>query len=224
MRSQLCSCWPSLPACTDGDATSEDSSLIAATEIPTQTEPPSSPVAEPSPTSVQAGQWQELSPLPSARSEVVAVALEGKVFVIGGLTPDPGVTSRVEVYDPAEDSWSEVAELPVPLHHAAAAVVAGRLYVVGGFVQGFAPTDSLFEYDSATDLWREKSPMPTARGALAAAVLNGKLYAIGGVKAFGRDNVAALEVYDPTSDRWESLSPMQRARDHLAVGVVDGKI
>ena len=66
--------------------------------------------------------------------------------------------------------------------------------------------------------------MPTARGALAAAVLNGKLYAIGGVKAFGRDNVAALEVYDPTSDRWESLSPMQRARDHLAVGVVDGKI
>lgn len=90
-----------LPACTDGDATSEDSSLIAATEIPTQTEPPSSPVAEPSPTSVQAGQWQELSPLPPARSEVVAVALESKVFVIGSLTPDPGMTSRVEVYDPA---------------------------------------------------------------------------------------------------------------------------
>jgi N-acetylneuraminic acid mutarotase len=205
-----------LLGCSEGAGTDETSTLIAAEETTTQAEPSSSPV--------QAGEWQQLRPLPAARSEVAAVALEGKVYVIGGLTPDGGVSSKVEVYDPAEDSWDEVAELPVPLHHAAAAVVEGKLYVIGGFVRGFAPTDSVFEYDPATDSWQAKKPMPTARGALAATALNGKIYAIGGVKGFGLENVAALEAYDQASDTWESRSPMPRARDHLAAGVVDGKI
>ena len=205
-----------LLGCSQGASTNEDSTPMAAEEPTTQAEPSSSPV--------QAGEWEQLRPLPAARSEVAAVALEGKVYVIGGLTPDGGISSKVEAYDPAEDSWEEAAALPVPLHHATAAVVQGKLYVIGGFVRGFAPTDSVFEYDPATDSWQSKKPMPTARGALSATALNGKIYAIGGVRGFGLENVAALEVYDPMSDTWESRSPMLRARDHLAAGAVDGKI
>jgi len=207
-----------LLGCTNGEGNSQDSAAVATRE--TQTESVSSPVARRSPSPVPAGKWEELSPLPTGRNEVVAASLGGKIFVVGGLIHG----RRVDVYDPAEDSWSEAAELPVPLHHTAAAVVADKLYVIGGFVLAWAPTGSVFEYDPSTDQWQEKSPMPTARGGLAATALDGKIYAIGEVKGVGRDNIAALEVYGPASDTWESRSPMQRARDHLAVGVVDGKI
>ena len=170
------------------------------------------------------GHWQKLTPMPAARSEVVAVALDGRVYVIGGLASGGRVSSQVEAYNPDSDAWDTKASLPVPLHHTSAAVVGGRLYVIGGFTSGFRPVGSVYEYDPTANTWREREPMPTARGALAAVALEGKIYAIGGVKGFGQRNVGALEVYDPSSDSWESRSPMRVPRDHLAAGVVGEKI
>jgi len=48
------------------------------------------------------GKWQSRAPMPSARTEVAAVEVAGKIFVIGGY--DKG-GQLVEEYDPAKDSW-----------------------------------------------------------------------------------------------------------------------
>ena len=72
------------------------------------------------------------APLPSSRSEVAVIALNGKVYVIGGLTPRGGITNRVEAYDPVSDKWEQKADLPVALHHTSAASINGHIYVLAG--------------------------------------------------------------------------------------------
>jgi hypothetical protein len=158
--------------------------------------------------------------MPSARTEVAAVELGGKIYVIGGYEKGGNL---IEEYDPGTDRWRGRAPLPKPLHHTGAAVVSGKIYVIGGYVSGTGSVDSVYEYDAVADRWNAKTPMPTARGALAVGVIGGKIYAIGGVGNNGK-NANANEEYDPAEDRWTKRAPMLTPRDHLAAGVVNGKL
>ena len=123
------------------------------------------------------GKWITRAPMPSARTEVAAVELGGKIYVIGGY--DKG-SHLVEEYDPATDSWRGRASLPKPLHHVGAAALNGKIYVIGGYISGVGPVDTVYEYAPGQRSWTMKKAMPTARGALAVGVVVGKIYAVGG--------------------------------------------
>ncbi len=179
------------------------------------------------------GGWKTLTPAPTKRTEVVAAALEDKIYLLGGFAePTLGnltnltISSRVEAYDPATDRWSDKPPIPTGLHHAGAASVGGKLYLIGGFTKSllsvWQPVATVFIYDPATDRWTEGTPMPTQRGALAVTESDGKLFAIGGYDGAG--NSAAVEVYDPASDRWSRRAPLPTPRDHLAAASVGGKV
>ena len=99
--------------------------------------------------------------MPTARTEVAAAALDGKIYVIGGYQKGAGL---VEEYDPEKNSWRRRAALPKALHHVGAAAVNGRIYVIGGFISGVGPVDTVYEYDPGADRWKSKAPMPTPRG------------------------------------------------------------
>src|SRR2546422_11161880 len=70
--------------------------------------------------------------MPTARQEVAAAALEGRIFVIGGFGANAEAVATVEGYDPVTDRWEVRMPLPAPTHHLAAAVAGGRLFVAGG--------------------------------------------------------------------------------------------
>src|SRR3990167_4916007 len=126
------------------------------------------------------GTWTVLAPMPTARQEVTAAALNGRVFVIGGMTARGEEAATVEVYDPATDRWETRAPLPAAMHHPAAAVVKGRLFVAGGFtgLRG-TPLRTVYEYDEARNSWSTRAPLRTARGALALVALADRLHAVG---------------------------------------------
>ena len=169
------------------------------------------------------GIWASLASMPTARSEVAAVALHGKLYVVGGF--GAGATANEE-YDPATNVWERRAPIPRGADHGAAVALpqgqGGLVYFIGGFDGRWGPLNTVWAYDPATDQWTGKADLPTPRGALGAAVLDGKIYALGGVGTGG--DLGTLEVYDPSKDTWEILSPMPRIRDHLAVVAVNGKI
>ena len=182
---------------------------------------------------ITSGRWQAAAPAPTARTEVTAAVLDGKIYVIGGFAPlrfgnllRLSVSDAVEVYDPRRDLWQRTLSLPVPLHHAAAVTVGRRLFVIGGFKPGLAsvwnPVATVFEYLAGENRWVARKSMPTARGALAAVVHEGKIYAIGGFD--GDHSLATVEVYDPDRDGWAAFPPLNVPRDHLAAAVVDSKI
>ena len=168
------------------------------------------------------GPWTPGAAMPTARSEIAATVLDGKIYVAGGLTT-LGTTAAFEVYDPAADAWRTLAPLPVTLHHAGLAAAGGRIYVTGGYDNIFFETNvrGAWVYHPGTDSWIAVADMPAPRAAHAMANIDGVLYVVGGV---GPD-ATALFTYDPASDHWDATrAPLPTAREHLAVAVVDGAL
>ena len=165
--------------------------------------------------------WLILAPVLVPRQEVAVAAVNGKVYLIGGISGVPSILTSVEEYDPAADSWRFVAPLPRPRHHAATAVVGQHIYVIGGYESlAFDPRTNVYRYDARSDQWTEVAPLPSGRAALAAVAIEGKIYAVGGAPGNGRD----LLMYDPALDRWTQLAPMPTGREHLSAATAAGNL
>ena len=172
------------------------------------------------------GEWRELQPIPSERTEVAVTLLDKKIYVVGGFTQN-GITDRVEVWDAENENWYQTPSLPIPLHHTTVSAVNGKLYVIGGFTSNlWIPVNTNYEYDPLKNKWAVKASMPTERGALAATVIDGKIYIVGGANKIKNSltNTPALEVYDPKNDTWKKLAPLPTPRDHMAASSLNGKI
>src|SRR5260221_7868305 len=85
------------------------------------------------------GDWTSGTAMPSARSEVAAAEVGGKIYVVGGYFGE----TELEIYDPATDRWSRGAAFPHALHHAAAVGFQRRLYCPGGFLTVGTPPAAL---------------------------------------------------------------------------------
>lgn len=178
------------------------------------------------PSSKSQGIWSKKAPLPVQRAEVGLVALDGKIYVIGGSTPSDPASPLNQEYDPATDRWRERAPLPHGLSHPGVAALNHKLYAMGGFSGGGVHAGALdlaFEYDPATDKWRQLAPLSSPRGSVSLAAVGGKIHAIGG-RGLDKNTVATHQVYDPASGKWSEAAPLPTARDHTGILVLDGKI
>jgi N-acetylneuraminic acid mutarotase len=190
------------------------------------------------------GKWEPSKAFPMPMEEPVGVALNGKFYVIQGLT-DGGFQPMgvVYVYDPAANEWTKKNPMPMALHHAMTTVLNGKIYVFGGFSRpgkelAWQPVDNAWEYTPETDTWKALAPLPTRRGAGGAAVVNGKIYVIGGASTIPgatdpairfdgqpRDSVLGTnEEYDPAANTWRSRATMPTARNHFLTAETGGKI
>jgi hypothetical protein len=162
--------------------------------------------------------WQARTPAPTARQEVASTVLDGKVWVLGGLTAS-GASTVVETYDPVADKWTTGPPLPLAVHHEAATVYRGEVVVLGGFVDAGSlyaqATDRAFALRNGA--WVELPRLRRPRGAAAAAVVGDSLILVGGRDAAGL--VAPTEVFDGTG--WHDAAAIPTPRDHLAA-VSDG--
>jgi N-acetylneuraminic acid mutarotase len=121
--------------------------------------------------------WKKGAPFPEPDEELYGVAVNGKLYVIGGWGEGKARGANYE-YDPAADKWTKKKSMPRPAHHAALAAANGKIYVCGGFVApeksplpigaAWQPIDDVWEYDPAADSWKALAPLPGKRGATVA--------------------------------------------------------
>lgn len=166
--------------------------------------------------------WRARAPMPTPRGALTAVALDGKVYAVGGT--DLVDTGALEVYDPATDAWKRLPPMPTPRNHIAAEAVDGRIYVFGGRAAGVRGNIGVTEtYDPKTQAWQARAPMPTPRSGIGAAAVGGKIYIPGG--ELGRpDTYPENEEYDPATNRWTPRAPMPTPRHGLAVVALHGRV
>ncbi len=163
--------------------------------------------------------WATKAPKPTGAANVGAAALNGRIYVVGGLSNNLRRLKTVEVYDPAADSWASAAPLPVGLAGAAVAAAEGKLYVLGGS-SASGDVDTTYEYDPAADAWVQKTALPSGpRSYAAATTLNGKIYVAG-----GWPDLRTFEEYDPASDAWTTQAPLLYGRQSLGLVSVGGYI
>src|SRR6202163_5091399 len=74
--------------------------------------------------------WKKGAPFPEPDEELYGVAVNGKMYVIGGWDDGKARGANYE-YDPATDKWTKKTPMPRPAHHAAVATANGKIYVLG---------------------------------------------------------------------------------------------
>ncbi len=164
--------------------------------------------------------WSEVAELPSPRGAHASVAIDGKVYVIGGI---PGGRALL-VYDPGTNAWTSLAPMPTPREHLAAAAHEGKLYAASG---RFSGNSNAFErYDPATNTWATLPPIPTARSGIAAAVLDGRMYVFGGEgnPATPTGVFEEVESFDFASGAWRRERSMQLPRHGIGAATIGDRI
>ena len=169
--------------------------------------------------------WTQKADMPTPRWLHTSAAVNGKIYVIGGESSEPGteIISTVEEYDQATDTWTQKADMPTPRRSPATCAVDGKIYVVGGYV-GTKFISAVEEYDPATDTWTHKTDMPIPRDSLATCAVDGKVYVIGGIHGDAIVGSNIVEQYDPMTDTWTRKADMPTGVWGLCACVVDGKI
>ncbi len=165
--------------------------------------------------------WRILAPMKGGRGSVAAVALGGKIHVLGGRDANGTTLGRHEVYDPATNTWTELAPFPKPRDHMAAVVIDGKIYIAGGRFGASTDKTNLHDvYDPQTNAWTPGPPLPTARSGLAYTLYRGLFMVLGGEMP-GVGTNTENEAYDPKTDSWLKLAPMPAGR-HATGAATDG--
>jgi N-acetylneuraminic acid mutarotase len=170
--------------------------------------------------------WETKTPMPTARSNLCANEIDGKIYLIGGSQTGAAVVGVNEVYDVATDTWITKKPLNNPVHAYASAVVDSKIYILGGY-EGLhygAPVDLNQIYDPKTDTWSRGAQMPHITRNAAAAATTGllapkQIYVIGG----GPDARAinTTQVYNPQTDTWTLGAEMLSPRGWLTAAVAN---
>lgn len=167
--------------------------------------------------------------MPSARKEIAnaTVALDGRIFVAGGVDSDGGTSSRLEAFDPSMNSWTRLANMPLSVWRACAAAVDGRLYVFGGYRTSqfpFSPSNRVFAYDPATNSWEEQTRMSQPRGACVAVAVEETIHVFGGLGGSSNRDMNLHEVFTPSTNSWRTEAPMPRSLSGLSGVLLEGRI
>jgi subtilisin family serine protease len=168
--------------------------------------------------------WEPLAPLGLPRREVALGAVNGLVYVIGGVKPT-GTTEGVAAYDPVKNSWKPRAPLPAARQAGdGAALLNGLLYAPGGYNTSNALTNSLYAYNPASNTWATKANLPVVSGCGVSYAISGKLYVFTGCTGTASAPAGLLHRYDPATNTWIARKTAPHAHRYPAAGVINGKL
>ena len=112
---------------------------------------------------------EEVAAMNVARHDAFAAALNGKIYVAGGMQRCEQfcrVLNTCEMYEPSTDKWQLMPSLNVPRHSASMVCFEGALYVLGGLKDKHTRELSVEMYDFETSEWKKKSTIPVCNESL----------------------------------------------------------
>lgn len=178
--------------------------------------------------------WTKKADLPIPISKSKAAAVNGKIYVMGGVTPTfRGFSKANFEYNPQTDTWIKKQDMPTGRTNFAIAAVENKIYVIGG-----DPFQNKVEvYDPKTDSWDSLLVMPSKRQHINCATINNIIYVIGGFENIccppypqrcNWETCAKItnrnQAYNVSTNEWNELLPMPTPRHGLDMMAVNGKI
>lgn len=165
--------------------------------------------------------WSTVQDIPTPRSGLSVVAVDEKIYAIGGVNASDSIVATMEIFDPSTNTWTTGADMPAAVAFTASAVIDGKIYIAGGF-NWITTFSTLNEYDPSTDTWTNLADMPRPRYAAGGAGFDGKFYVAGGVNDFFIGDF--LESYDVANSNWITLTRLPRVKALFGFVPTDDKI
>jgi uncharacterized repeat protein (TIGR01451 family) len=157
--------------------------------------------------------WSTGAALSAPLAFASAVALDGKLYVVGGQLDDGRYSDALYVYDPIGDSWSQGASMGEARAYAGAGVIDGQIYVAGGYAGGDVNHNSLEIYDPDTDTWRQGADLPSRVAAHAVSVVDDRYLILigGGEMSMGTYRCSSdTWAFDSVTEHWFPLPDLNR--------------
>ncbi|MCL2172527.1 MAG: hypothetical protein FWB84_02615 [Candidatus Bathyarchaeota archaeon] len=100
--------------------------------------------------------WYTKESMSQARSRLGVVAVDGKIYAIGGSTFETVVGTN-ERYDPKTDTWTPLASMPTPRSNFGIVACQNKIYCIGG--SSFTEHGLLIVevYDPVANSWSTKA-------------------------------------------------------------------
>jgi outer membrane protein assembly factor BamB len=140
---------------------------------------------------------RQVGRLPTVRSDLSAVALGGRAYVLGGYDGSEPIDSVLQTADGR--SFIQVATLPAPARYMAVAALGGRIYAFGGETASGGASDAIREVDPRAGTARVVGHLPQALSHASTVVLGGHIYILGG--EIGGSPSDAIWRFDPAGGR-----------------------
>jgi len=152
--------------------------------------------------------WSTVAPLPVPRFNHGAVAVNGRIYVIGG-NNDSGALNSIYEYDPSTNTWTAKAPMPQAKLQFSTAVVNDKIYIIGG-ADLSRDSATVYEYDPANETWTEKKPLPSVMARNCSVFDGSKIYTMGGL-------LDLIEYVEPLNSMY-SYSPAEENIIKLDMG------
>lgn len=162
--------------------------------------------------------WTQKASMPTARSGLIAISLNNKIYAIGGYNSG-GYLSVNEEFDPAANTWVSRASMPTARQDAGGGTANGRVYVIGGYNGSVLSVNQ--EYNPSTNSWTSRAALPAGRYSPASGSAGGKIYIIG-----GSSTNTNYEYSPPPADSWVARATIPTTRQYYtpASAAFDGKV
>lgn len=137
---------------------------------------------------IDAAFWTPVAPMPVPAMDTAAIAVGGKIFVIGGAGgPDPAgpLLTTVQIYKVATNTWTLGTPMPTARANLGLATCGNVILALGGrtgpaFLGAPSNTAVVEAYEVSKDTWTVGlSPMPTAKSEHGTVSHGNHVYATG---------------------------------------------
>jgi peroxiredoxin len=156
--------------------------------------------------------WQAIAPLNHARGALALIALEGKLYALGGTAQ--AEVGPAEVYDPAANHWSDLPPLPAPRNHVAGFTFEGKPCIGGGRSPNTPRVDC---FDPGTQAWQRLPDLPQPTSGGGGETVQGEPVVAGGEGERIIDQLARL-----SGGVWQ-FDRMRVPRHGLQLAVLNGR-
>lgn len=164
---------------------------------------------------VRTGKWQRGQALDERRSETLALAAGGRIYVVGGVNEKGEAVTTMLSIGPGETTWRPEPALPVPMRQYAGCVLEDKLYVCVG-------KDGFFVYDPANRVWESGHPqIPQIPRAPLMAAHKGEVWVMAGQDL---PKPTAVYCYSPKTRTWRPGPDLPTPQAWAAGGEIDGKL
>lgn len=163
--------------------------------------------------------WAKTTPLPYPVSDMSAVAVGSKIYLMGGCIADqiydsaagmaicPKITSKGVAFTPETKTFEVLPDAPTPRYRHAAVALGTKIYIAGGRTLEDKIIESIDVFDTVSGTWGDSIPWSGARSDNAAVADGDNIIFVGGYNADysvakGNKRAQVLKIKDGAPPVW----------------------